>query len=79
MNTTVIITLIICITVIVVTALYLFSPGKDENSQKLRDINKVIYDFEDNYLTYDKETDSWTCKADATIIRSTFRIIDRIS
>ena len=79
MNSTIIITLIICVTIIIVTALCLFAPKKGDDSQKLRDIRKIIIDFSDNYMFYDDANNTWECKASGTIIHSTFRLIDRIS
>ena len=79
MNSTIIITLIICVTIISVTALCLFAPKKDENSQKLRDIRKIISDFEDNYMCYDEANNTWEYKASGTILHRLFRLIDRIN
>ena len=78
METAVSITLIICITIIIVAAVCALSPSKDERYQKLKDIDKVVCNFQESYLKYDREKEKYVCTASYDIILNLCRTISRM-
>ena len=78
METAVAITLIICITIIIVAAICALTPSKDERYQKLEDIDKVVYNFQESYMKYDREKDEHICTASYDTILNLCRTISRM-
>jgi len=80
MTQTVIITIIVCITVITVFAICVFSPSKDKQSQRLEDISKLISVFDSEHVKYDTKKGSWFLHATSdTQIITLLKQISRIS
>lgn len=78
MATSVSVTLIICITIIIVTAIIAFSSTDKEAKQKVRDIDRMVSEWDDLYLSYDNEKEKYTCSASDDDIKYLCRAIRRI-
>jgi hypothetical protein len=79
MTQTVIITIIVCITVITVFAICVFAPSKDKQSQRLEDIRKLIDVFEGEHVSFDHKDGEYKINASSAQIRMLLKQITRIS
>ena len=79
MTQTVIITIIVCITVITVFAICVFAPSKDKQSQRLEDIRKLIDVFEGEHIVFDHKEGKYIINASSEQIRTLLKQITRIS
>ena len=79
MTQTVIITIIICITIITVFAICVFTPSKDKQSQRLEDIRKVIDVFEQEHVKFDHKDGEYKVNASSAQIRTMLKQITRIA
>lgn len=78
MATSVSVTLIICITIIIVTAIIAYSSTDKEARQKVRDIGRIVSEWDDMFLKYDNEKEKYTCSATADDIKCLSRTVRRI-
>lgn len=79
MTQTIILTIIVCITVITVFAICVFAPSKDKQSQRLEDIRKMIDVFESEHKSFDYDNGKYIINASSEQIRTLLRQITRIS
>lgn len=79
MTQTIILTIIICITVITVFAICVFAPSKDKQSQRLEDIRKLIDVFESEHIVFDHKEGKCIINASSEQIRTMLKQIMRIS
>ena len=79
MTQTIILTIIICITVITVFAICVFEPSKDKQSQRLEDIRKLIDVFESEHIVFNHKEGKYIINASSEQIRTLLKQIVRIS
>lgn len=79
MTQTIILTIIICITVITVFAICVFAPSKDKQSQRLEDIRKMIDVFESEHIVFNHKEGKYIIDASSEQIRTLLKQIVRIS
>jgi hypothetical protein len=79
MTQTIILTIIVCITVITVFAICVFAPSKDKQSQRLEDIRKLIDVFESEHIAFDHKEGEYKINASSAQIRTLLKQITRIS
>lgn len=79
MTQTIILTIIVCITVITVFTICVFAPSKDKQSQRLEDIRKLIDVFESEHIVFDHKEGKYIINASSAQIRTLLKQITRIS
>lgn len=79
MTQTIILTIIVCITVITVFAICVFAPSKDKQSQRLEDIRKMIDVFQREHSSYDRDSGKYIIEASSDLISTLLQQIVRIS
>lgn len=79
MTQTIILTIIVCITVITVFAICAFAPSRDKQSQRLEDIRKMIDVFESEHIAFNHKEGRYIIDASPEQIRTLLKQIVRIS